>query len=195
MRRADGPPGYLPLHPKLLIATLLALIAVIVVVIILTIGRGGSSPRRPSGQAPTQRPRARTPATSTVTVPNPNYHPSYAKHLPASPFDQQYASQVDASGQAIAAVEAVNPAKPGWTRAFPKVPAAPPPATNFPRRVPARTARPGLQEAAAHRSATLGLGGDRRGAAPRRAACGRSARALRRVVQARGGGQESQSRS
>jgi hypothetical protein len=107
-------------HPKLLVATLASLAAMIVIVIVLTVS-GGSGAPQPNGQAPTH---SRTKAASGLTVPNPSYHPSYATHLPTSPFDQQYASQVDASGQAIAAVEAVNPVKPAWTRAFPRVPAA-----------------------------------------------------------------------
>src|ERR1700722_17130524 len=95
-------------HPRLLVAALAVFVAAIVVVIVVTVS-GGSRAPQPSGQAPSRGPRSGTPTAGTVTVPDPNYHPSYAKHVPTSPIDQRYASEVDASGQAVAAVEVVNP--------------------------------------------------------------------------------------
>jgi hypothetical protein len=58
-----------------------------------------------------------------VTVPNPDYHPSYAQHFSETPFDERFQGEVDASASTIAAIEAVSPASPGWTAAFPRVPA------------------------------------------------------------------------
>ena len=106
-------------HPKLLIGTLAAFLAVIVVVIVLTFSGGRGAPQ-PNGQAPSHRPGS--PAASSVTVPNPTYHPSYSHHFSETSFDQRFQGEVDASGSTIAAIEAVSPAPPGWTHAFPRVP-------------------------------------------------------------------------
>ena len=108
-------------HPKLLIATLAAFLAVIVVVIVLTLS-GGSGAPQPNGQARTHHPGSRT--ASTVTVPNPNYHPSYIAHFRPSSVDQRIANEFAASPDNTAEFEAVKPAKPGWTAAFPRVPSA-----------------------------------------------------------------------
>jgi len=63
-----------------------------------------------------------TVAQSGVTTPNPNYHPSYATNVPSSPIDQKLASEMGQSGNQVAAIEAITPAPPAWTTAYPQVP-------------------------------------------------------------------------
>ena len=56
-----------------------------------------------------------------VTTPSAGYHPAYAKNTPQSPADQKFAASE--SGQQTALAEAVTPASPAWTHAYPAVPA------------------------------------------------------------------------
>lgn len=57
-----------------------------------------------------------------VTTPNPNYHPAYAKSVPTTQADQNLASALGGSGSETAAFEAVTPAAPAWTTAYPAIP-------------------------------------------------------------------------
>ncbi|MGP0051672.1 MAG: hypothetical protein ACLPZR_22890 [Solirubrobacteraceae bacterium] len=59
-----------------------------------------------------------------VTTPNSNYHPAYATNVPSSPIDATLASEFGASGSSAAALEAVTPAPPAWTTAYPAMPAS-----------------------------------------------------------------------
>lgn len=64
----------------------------------------------------------RTVASNGVTVPDPSYHPSYAKNVPSSPIDQSLASEYGAGGSGAAALESVQPLSPAWTTAYPQIP-------------------------------------------------------------------------
>lgn len=107
-------------NPKPLIAAVVAFVVVIVVALILLLGGGsGTAPKGPGAQATAPGSHSPAPKAATVTVPNPSYHPSYVTHFTPSSVDQRIGNEFAASPDNTAALEAVEPAKPGWTAAFP----------------------------------------------------------------------------
>jgi hypothetical protein len=113
-------------NPKAFIAASAVIAAAFAFLVIKGVssgGSGGTSPK-PAGAHSRATSSSTGPTTTAgVTAPNPNYHPAYATNVPSSPIDEKLASAMGQSGSAMAALEALTPPPPGWTGAYPAVPA------------------------------------------------------------------------
>jgi hypothetical protein len=116
-------------NPKAFIAASALIAAAFAFLVIKGVsGSGSSSPgAKPAAthSTTTTTPAAgKTTATAGVTTPDPSYHPAYATNVPSSPIDEKLASAMGQSGSAMAALEAMTPPAPAWTKAYSAVPAS-----------------------------------------------------------------------
>ena len=115
-------------NPKAFIAASAVIAAAFAFLVIKGVSSGGSSgpsvkPAAAHSTTTSSTARATTTAAG-VTTPDPSYHPAYATNVPSSPIDEKLASAMGQSGSAMAALEAMTPPAPAWTKAYPPVPAS-----------------------------------------------------------------------
>jgi hypothetical protein len=115
-------------NPRVFIAVAVVIAAGFALLVVKAVGTGGHHTGGPRSAQVTTSSTSTTTSGSTpttpsgVTVPNPNYHPTY-QSVPQTPALEQIETNLGGlSAQSVAAAEALSPPAAAWSTAYPAIP-------------------------------------------------------------------------